>query len=70
MASLRDGRAAAVELWSDRDPSVYWPPQPIHQPFAGKRALVTLKDGSHAWAELPIPELEARLTQAAGARRL
>jgi ATP-dependent metalloprotease FtsH len=58
MTALRAGRAASVEVWSDRDPGVYWPPPPFHQPFAGKRALVTLTDGSRAWAELPIPELE------------
>ncbi len=60
MTALRTGGAASVEVWSDRDPGVYWPPPPFHQPFAGKRALVTRTDGSRAWAELPIPELEVR----------
>lgn len=60
MASLRDGSAASVEVWSDRDPNVYWPPQPIHQPFEGKRALVRFADGSSAYTDLVLPEMEAR----------
>jgi hypothetical protein len=52
--------ASAVEVWADRDPSVYWPPQPIHQPFPGKRCVATLADGSRVWADVPIPEMEAR----------
>jgi hypothetical protein len=60
MASLRDGRATAVEVWSDRDPSVYWPPPPFHQAFEGKRVLVHLADGSRAYANLPLAEMEAR----------
>ena len=56
-----DSKAAtAVEVWADRDPSVYWPPQPIHQPFPGKRCVATLTDGSRVWADVPIPEMEAR----------
>jgi len=69
MAALNDGRAASVEVWADRDPAVYWPPPPIHQPFSGKRALLTMVDGSRAWTELPIPELEVSATAAALARR-
>ena len=52
--------ATSVEVWADRDPSVYWPPQPIHQPFVGKRCVATLADGSRVWAEAPIPEMEVR----------
>jgi hypothetical protein len=47
-------------VWVDRDPGVYWPPPPLHQPFQGKRALLRFQDGTQAWAELPIPELEVR----------
>lgn len=60
MASVRDGTAADVQVWSDRDPTVYWPPPPIHQPFAGKRALVTFADGRQAYVELSLPEMEVR----------
>ena len=57
--------ATSVEVWADRDPSVYWPPQPIHQPFLGKRLVATLTDGSRVWAEAPIPEMEVRARRAA-----
>ena len=52
--------ATSVEVWADRDPSVYWPPRPIYQPFVGKRCVITLADGARQWAEMPIPEMEAR----------
>jgi hypothetical protein len=70
MTALRTGGAASVEVWSDRDPGVYWPPPPFHQPFAGKRALVTRTDGTRAWAELPIPELEVRAPRRAACAAL
>ena len=60
--------ATSVEVWADRDPSVYWPPQPIHQPFLGKRCVATLTDGSRVWADAPIPEMEVRARAAALAR--
>jgi len=82
MAALRDGSATEVELWSDRDPNVYWPPPPFHvfslqqpfnplfrpyvnpsnkqQVFAGKRVLVKLSDGSRAFTEFTLPEMEVR----------
>lgn len=62
MSAVSSGRASAVELWVDRDPSVYWPPWPIHQPFSGKRALVHMRDGSTVVAELPLAEMEVRPT--------
>ena len=61
MASVRGGTAVDVQVWSDRDPSVYWPPPPIHQPFSGKRALVTFGDGHQAYVELGLPEMEVRI---------
>jgi hypothetical protein len=61
MSALRaGGRTVSAEVWVDRDPGVYWPPPPLHQPFQGKRALLRFQDGTQAWAELPIPELEVR----------
>ena len=60
MEAIDSNAATAVEVWADRDPSVYWPPQPIHQPFPGKRCIAQLTDGSKVWADVPIPEMEAR----------
>jgi hypothetical protein len=70
MSALRSGgRTASAEVWVDRDPDVYWPPPPLHQPFQGKRALLRFTDGTQAWAELPIPELEVRLLLASASTR-
>ena len=67
MEAIDSNAATAVEVWADRDPSVYWPPQPIHQPFPGKRCIAQLTDGSKVWADVPIPEMEARAPRLCGA---
>ena len=46
-----------LQVWADRDPT-WWPPPVLRVEFAGKRALIRFADGSEAWAEMPIPELE------------
>ena len=61
--------ASSVEVWADRDPSVYWPPQPVYQPFTGKRCVATLTDGTRVWADVPIPEMEVRHARAPCARQ-
>ena len=60
MQAIDSKAAQSVEVWADRDPSVYWPPQPIWEPFVGKRCVATLQDGTRVWTDVPIPEMEAR----------